>query len=98
MLPDARDLSEILRTLTPEQEKVARLYFGLGCRRPHSAAETEEFGISPVTIAGILEAAKKKLEDAGITTQGLREPAGQELIARLGKFPHHHRHRRRRGC
>lgn len=92
MLPDAGDLSQILRTLTPEQD-------GLGCRRPHSAAEiAEEFGISPVTIAGILEAAKKKLEDAGITTQGLREPAGQELIARLGKFPHHHRHRRRRGC
>jgi len=64
MLPDAGDLSEILRTLTPEQD-------GLGCRRPHSAAEiAEEFGISPVTIAGITLGPTRRFRQ--------REVAGRE--------------------
>jgi hypothetical protein len=33
------DLNRILRMLQPRQEKVIRLYFGLGCQRSHSALE-----------------------------------------------------------
>ena len=36
---DLTRISEILRTLHPRQEKVIRLYFELGCQRPHSASE-----------------------------------------------------------
>jgi len=32
---DLQDVSERLRKLSPQQEKVIRLYFGLGCERPH---------------------------------------------------------------
>lgn len=95
MGPDAEDVSRILRKLTPQQEKVVRLYFGLGCRRAHSAAEiAEEFGVSPATIAGILGAAKKSLADAGINAQDLLEAAGGTIVARRTSS-HHHRRRRR---
>jgi DNA-directed RNA polymerase sigma subunit (sigma70/sigma32) len=36
---DLKRISEILRMLPPRQEKVIRLFFGLGCQRPHSAVE-----------------------------------------------------------
>jgi len=39
--PDRMDLQDVsgrLRKLSPQQEKVIRLYFGLGCERPHSAS------------------------------------------------------------
>jgi DNA-directed RNA polymerase sigma subunit (sigma70/sigma32) len=36
---DLNRISEILRMLQPRQGKVIRLYFGLGCQRPHSALE-----------------------------------------------------------
>ena len=51
-------ISRLLRGLRPRQEKVLRLYFGLGCERPHSAQEmAEEFGVSVEVIAGVIGAA-----------------------------------------
>ena len=35
---DLNRISEILRMLQPRQEKVIRLYFGLGCQRSHLQA------------------------------------------------------------
>ena len=55
------DLNRILRMLQPRQEKVIRLYFGLGCQRSHSALEiAEAFEVSSQVIAGILGAAERK--------------------------------------
>jgi len=52
------DLNRILRMLQPRQEKVIRLYFGLGCQRSHSALEiAAAFEVSSQVIAGILGAA-----------------------------------------
>jgi choline dehydrogenase-like flavoprotein len=39
-------------TLSPRQEKVTRMYYGLGCQRPHSAPEmAQEFGVSEQVLA-----------------------------------------------
>ena len=58
---DTDRISELLRGLRPRQEKVLRLYFGLGCERPHSAQEmAEEFGVSAQVIAGIIGAVVPK--------------------------------------
>jgi DNA-directed RNA polymerase sigma subunit (sigma70/sigma32) len=44
---DLNRISELLRRLHPRQEKVLRLYLGLGCQRPHSAVEiAQQFGVS----------------------------------------------------
>ena len=52
-------------TLSPIQEKVVRLYFGLGCQRSHSACEiAQEFQVSPQTIGDLLNAAVKRLRQA----------------------------------
>ena len=54
---DLNRISEILRMLQPRQEKVIRLYFGLGCLRCHSALEiAEAFEVASQVIAGILGA------------------------------------------
>src|SRR5581483_4103667 len=77
---DRDRISELLRQLTPRQEKVIRLYFGLGCQRPYSAQEmAEEFGVSPRVIAGILQAGEKKLAREGLTSEQLREAAGSAM-------------------
>jgi DNA-directed RNA polymerase sigma subunit (sigma70/sigma32) len=65
---DLTRISEILRMLQPRQEKVIRLYFGLGCQRPHSALEiAEAFEVSSQVIAGILGAAESRLARLGLT-------------------------------
>jgi hypothetical protein len=60
--PDGMDIngiSELRRKLSPRQEKVIRLYFGLGCQRSHSSREmAEEFGVSVPVITGILGAGR----------------------------------------
>jgi len=54
---DLNRFFEILRMLQPRQEKVIRLYFGLGCQRCHSALEiAEAFEVASQVIAGILGA------------------------------------------
>ena len=76
---DLHRLSGLLRKLSPRQEKVIRLYFGLGCARPHSAQEmAQEFGVSAQTIAGILGAAQRWLAREGLTSSQLREAARQQ--------------------
>ena len=76
---DLQRLSGLLRKLSPRQEKVLRLYFGLGCERPHSAQEmAQEFGVSAHAIGGILGAAQRRLAGEGLTTRDLREAARQE--------------------
>src|ERR1017187_3432700 len=69
-------ISRLLRGLRPLQEKVLRLYFGLGCERPHSAQEiAEECGVSAQGIAGIIGAAQRRLAQEGLTASDLREAA-----------------------
>ena len=95
---DLADIAARLRKLTPRQEKVIRLYFGLGCQRPHSTQEVaQEFGVSVPVIAGMIGAAQRRLRQEGLTSRHLREAARQEselrqrsavvpLRASIGKF------------
>ena len=76
---DLTRMSEILRMLQPRQEKVIRLFFGLGCQRPHSALEiAEAFAVSSQVIAGILGAAQRRLARLGLTAIEMRAAARQE--------------------
>jgi hypothetical protein len=76
---DINGISELLRKLSPRQEKVIRLYFGLGCQRSHSSREkAEEFGVSAQVIADILGAAQRRLAQAGLTSNHLREAARRQ--------------------
>ena len=76
---DLTRISEILRMLQPRQEKVIRLYFGLGCQRPHSALEiAEAFEVSSQVIAGILGAAESRLARLGLTPVQMRAAARRE--------------------
>jgi len=80
---DLDRISGLLRGLRPQQEKVIRLYFGLGCQRPHSAQEmAAEFGVSAQVIAGLLGAAQKRLAQEGLTASHLREAARLETEPR----------------
>ena len=94
MEPDSERLAKILRRLTPRQEKVVRLHFGLGCKRSHSVAEiAAECGVSTTLITGILEAANRRLTEAGVTMEELMETARDPAIA--FRTNPRHRHRRR---
>jgi DNA-directed RNA polymerase sigma subunit (sigma70/sigma32) len=76
---DLKRISEILRRLPPRQEKVIRLYFGLGCQRSHSALEiAQAFAVSSQVIAGILGAAQRRLAGIGLTAIEIREAARWE--------------------
>jgi DNA-directed RNA polymerase sigma subunit (sigma70/sigma32) len=99
---DMNRISELLRGLRPRQEKVLRLYFGLGCERSHSAPEmAEEFGVSAQVIAGIIGAAQRRLAEEGLTASDLREaarhaseatalrPLGEPSRCRPGPHSHH---------
>ena len=105
---DLDRISGLLRGLRPQQEKVIRLYFGLGCQRPHSAQElAEEFGVSAQVIAGILGAAQRRLAQDGLTSSQLREAArlkteprppnalrsSSEPMSRVGRNGRCHHHR-----
>ena len=71
-------LAEVLRKLSPRQEKVTRMYYGLGCQRPHSAPEmAQEFGVSEQVIAALLGAAQRRLAREGLSAGDLREAARQ---------------------
>ena len=84
---DLSHISEILRMLQPRQEKVIRLYFGLGCQRSHSALEiAEAFEVSSQVIAGILGAAERRLVRLGLTPIQMRAAARRE--AALHPPPH----------
>ena len=84
---DLNRISEILRMLQPRQEKVIRLYFGLGCQRSHSALEiAEAFEVSSQVIAGILGAAERSLVRLGLTPIQMRAAARRE--AALHPPPH----------
>ena len=73
---DMDGISRLLRGLRPRQEKVLRLYFGLGCERPHSAQEmAEEFDVSAQVIAGTIGAAQRRLAQHGLTASDQREAA-----------------------
>jgi len=76
---DLNRISEILRMLQPRQEKVIRLYFGLGCQRSHSALEiAEAFQVSSQVVAGILGAAERRLVRLGLTPIQMRAAARRE--------------------
>jgi len=79
MAVDCNRVSARLRSLEPIQEKVVRLYFGLGCQRSHSASEiAQEFRVSSQVIAGILSGAHRKLAKVGLTPSQLREAARRQ--------------------
>jgi DNA-directed RNA polymerase sigma subunit (sigma70/sigma32) len=83
---DLQRISGLLRKLSPRQEKAIRLFFGLGCQRPHSAREVaQEWGVSVPVIAGLLGAAQRRLAQAGLTSSQLRQAARGE--ADLGRAP-----------
>ena len=73
-------ISALLREhLSPLQEKVVRLYFGLGCSRSFSAAETaRELRVSRQMITGIVGGAQTKLAPVGLTAGLLREAARRQ--------------------
>ena len=74
MEPD--HITRLLRKLSPWQEKIVRLYFGLGCERSHAAGEIgNEFGVSAQVIAGTIGAALRRLAPEGLTPLQLREAA-----------------------
>jgi hypothetical protein len=104
---DLEGICRLLRELRPRQEKVLRLYLGLGCERPHSAQEmAEEFGVSVQVIAGTIGAAQRRLAQEGLTACDLREAARQVTKAtvlrpsvepsRLSPGTHSHRRSRTR--
>ena len=67
-LMDLAQIAGPLRKLTPRQEKVIRLYYGLGCQRPHAAAEVAQaFGVPVQAIAGILGVAQRRLAAEGLS-------------------------------
>jgi len=70
-------ISALLREhVTPRQEKVVRLYFGLGCSRSLSATEiAQEFQVSRKVISGIVGGAQTKLAPVGLTPSVIREAA-----------------------
>lgn len=69
-------LTALLRGLRPLQEKIVRLYFGMGCQRSHSAAEiAREFQVSSQVIGGILGGAQRRLAKVGWTPRKLAEAA-----------------------
>ena len=76
---DRNRVSELLKILSPLQEKVVRLYFGLGCQRSHSASEiAREFHVSSQVISGIIGGAERRLAHEGLTPSKLREAASFE--------------------
>ena len=87
MAVDLDRISALLREhLSPRQEKVVRLYFGLGCSTSFSATEiAREFQVSPQMISGIIGGAQTKLASVGLTPSVLRE------AARLQAKPLRHR-------
>jgi hypothetical protein len=69
-------VAALLRGLSPLQEKVVRLYFGIGCERSHSASEiARKFQVSSQAIGGILAGAQRKLAKVGLTPCKLAEAA-----------------------
>jgi DNA-directed RNA polymerase sigma subunit (sigma70/sigma32) len=79
MAMDRNHVSGLLKTLSPLQEKVIRLYFGLGCQRSHSASEiAREFHVSSQVISGIIGGAVRRLAHEGLTPSKLREAASFE--------------------
>jgi DNA-directed RNA polymerase sigma subunit (sigma70/sigma32) len=69
-------VAALLRGLSPLQEKVVRLYFGIGCERSHSASEiAREFQVSSQVIGGILGGAQRRLAKVGLTPRKLAEAA-----------------------
>ena len=61
-------VAALLGGLSPLQEKIVRLYFGIGCERSHSASEiAREFQVSSQVIGGILAGAQRRLAKVGLT-------------------------------
>ena len=78
---DLNHIAALLRTLSPSQEKVVRLYFGLGCQHPHSAsAIAREFQVSSQVISGILGGAQRRLAQLGLTPRKLRDAAFRQFV------------------
>jgi predicted DNA-binding protein YlxM (UPF0122 family) len=74
--------AQLRQHLNPWQEKVVRLYFGLGCSESHPAAEiAQAFGVSRQMISGTVRQAQTKLTPVGLTPGMLREAGRREARA-----------------
>jgi DNA-directed RNA polymerase sigma subunit (sigma70/sigma32) len=74
MVFDLERVAGLLRILDPVEEKIVRLYFGLGCQRGHAVSEiAAEFGVSRPVTEELLSEAQGKLAQAGLR--------GEELFA-----------------
>jgi DNA-directed RNA polymerase sigma subunit (sigma70/sigma32) len=84
---DLDRISALLKEhLSPLQEKVVRLYFGLGCSKSFSATEIAlEFQVSRQMISSIVGGAQTRLERVGLTPSALREAA--RLQAKTWRHP-----------
>jgi hypothetical protein len=81
---DLDPVAGLLKTLEPLQEKVVRLYFGLGCQRPHGISEiAHEFQVSAQSIADVLREAECQLAKAGLR----REELGESATLFKGSWP-----------
>lgn len=66
-------LTNALKLLTPRQEKVLRLSYGLGCARGHSVAEIAgEFDVSKNRIHGFRRQALERLRQFAISPESLQ--------------------------
>lgn len=71
-------LNRLLRQLSREEEKVIRLYFGLGCQREHAAAEiADEFDVPESVIVDMVRIAQRQLARDGVTPSQLSAAAQQ---------------------
>jgi predicted DNA-binding protein YlxM (UPF0122 family) len=87
MAVDLDRISALLKEhLSPGQEKVVRLHFGLGCSKSFSATEIAlEFQVSRQMISSIVGGAQTRLERVGLTPSVLREAA--RLQAKTWRHP-----------
>ena len=80
MAAKSNRMADFLKRLSPIQEKVVRLYYGLGCQRSHSASEIgQEFHVSAQVIGGILSGAERKLRRLGCTPSELCRAGNADL-------------------
>ena len=88
MAVDPDRISALLKEhLSPLQEKVVRLYFGLGCSRSFSATEiAREFQVSRQMISGIVSGAQTKLASVGLTPSLLVPRVRSVPVTMIARF------------
>lgn len=83
---DPEQLSVVLRTLSPKQEKLIRLRYGIGCEREHWPGEiAEHYKVSARTVNVGLRDARTNLRSFGLGPRDLaRAGAFQQAVLATG--------------